>query len=196
MEKKKLSLKEIGKDKLLIMLLAGILLLFLSLPSFGKAGESIPKEKQVTQEIPSSSGKDDNELYIEAMEKKLKNTLSMVDGLGNTEVMITLKGSKEKVTLKDEPYTQENSNETDGTGGTRVNSSVTKEDETVMVSNGNGDSQPYIVKETEPEIEGVLVLCEGGNNGKIINEIVDAVQVLFNVPPHKIKVMKMESRTK
>ena len=50
---------------------------------------------------------------------------------------------------------------------------------------------PYIVKELEPEIAGVLVIAEGGNNEVIKSDVIAAVQVLFDVPAHKIKVMKM-----
>ena len=49
-----------------------------------------------------------------------------------------------------------------------------------------------MIKEMEPEIEGVLVAAEGGDNENVANEITQAVQVLFNIPVHKIKVVKMK----
>ena len=53
---------------------------------------------------------------------------------------------------------------------------------------------PYVVKQLEPEIEGVLVAAQGAGDETIVNEITYAVQVLFDVPVHKIKVVKMSSR--
>jgi stage III sporulation protein AG len=44
-----------------------------------------------------------------------------------------------------------------------------------------------------PEIEGVAVIAQGGGNSEIKKEIVEAVQVLFDIKAHKIKVMKMNS---
>jgi len=95
------------------------------------------------------------------------------------------------VTLKDSPFSQESSSETDSQGGTRNSSNVQREEETVLMQSGSGGTSPYVVKEIEPDIEGVLVIAQGGEDPKIIQEINSAVQVLFDVPAHKIKVMKM-----
>ena len=43
---------------------------------------------------------------------------------------------------------------------------------------------------TEPEVEGVIVAAEGGNNAKTAADITDAVVALFGIEVHKIKVMK------
>jgi len=46
------------------------------------------------------------------------------------------------------------------------------------------------VQETEPELEGVVIVCEGGDNILIKKEITEAAQALFQIDSHKIKVMK------
>ena len=125
------------------------------------------------------------------MECMLEVILKKVDGIGQVEVMITAKGSKEKVTLKDSPFTQDSTSETDAQGGTRTGSNVHREEETVMMQSGSGATSPYVIKELEPDIEGVLVIAQGAKDAKIISEINSAIQVLFDVPAHKIKVMKM-----
>ncbi len=199
MEKKKLTLKEIGKDKIIIIFCTGVFLLILSMPSFQKNENETSKVNTTTTKTNQTSvgnASSDNSKYIEWTENRLADTLSQVDGIGQIKVMITLKESSEKIALKDAPYSQDNSSENDGSDGSRISSSETKEDKTVMISVGSGESTPYIIKEIEPEVEGVLVLAEGATNSEIITEIVDAVQVLFDVPAHKIKVMKMESRSK
>ena len=50
-----------------------------------------------------------------------------------------------------------------------------------------------MIKELEPEIEGVVVVTQGGDDLLVVNEITESVSVLFNLPVHKIKVVKMES---
>ena len=135
-----------------------------------------------------------SDTYEAEMEQRLKVALRKVDGIGDVDVMITLKSSKERVTLKDTPYTQETLNETDSSGGTRESNTIDNKEETVLSNDGSGNSTPYVVKELEPEIEGVLVIAQGGGSSTIISEIVDAVEVLFDVPAHKIKVMKMNSK--
>ena len=51
---------------------------------------------------------------------------------------------------------------------------------------------PYVVAETYPEVRGVLVICQGGDNPVVIQQISEGVMALFRVEAHKIKVMKMK----
>lgn len=193
-EKKKISIKEIGPARLVILLMAGIFLLVLSFPDM-LSSKSPAKDNTGKQDLRNTTQytetKDKNDTYSGELESRLKNVLAKVEGIGEVEVMITLKGSKEKVILKDNPYTQESMNEVDGEGGNRDSSSISKEDTTVLVNGGNGESVPYVIQELEPEVEGIVVIAEGGDNAKIMTEIMEAAQVLFNVPAHKVKVMKM-----
>lgn len=46
--------------------------------------------------------------------------------------------------------------------------------------------------ESGGEVEGVVVVASGSDGGRIDREIVQAVQALFHVESHKIKVMKMQ----
>ena len=60
-----------------------------------------------------------------------------------------------------------------------------------MFSRETEQGQPFIAKETAPQVEGVLVVAEGGENAKTVKNISDAVLALFPVEVHKIKVVKM-----
>ncbi|QHQ62774.1 stage III sporulation protein AG [Anaerocolumna sedimenticola] len=195
-EKKKLSIKEIGPARLVILLMAGIFLLVLSFPDMLSSENSskdntAKQDYKVKENTDNTETDDETEAYINELENRLKKVLAKVEGIGDVDVMITLKGSKEKVILKDGPYTQESMNEVDGEGGNRDSSSISKEDTTVLVNGGNGEGVPYVIQEKEPEVEGVVVIAEGGGNAKIMTEIMEAAQVLFDVPAHKVKVMKM-----
>ncbi len=48
--------------------------------------------------------------------------------------------------------------------------------------------------ERMPQVEGVVVACEGGDRASVQAEISAAVQALFDLEPHKIKVCKMASQ--
>ena len=197
MDKKKISLKEIGLPKLVIIFAAGILIIFLSIPGIlnsdkSSKDEPLDNNPQVVQNDTNTTSYDSN-TYITEMENKLENVLRKVSGIGEVDVMLTLKASKEQVTLKDSPYTQESLNEVDGEGGSRTDSSVKREESTVLVTTENGKSEPYIIQELEPDVEGVVVIAEGGDDADIQIEIMEAAEVLFNVPAHKVKVMKMSN---
>lgn len=195
-DKKKITIKEIGPARLVILLMAGIFLLLLSFPDLlspkGTKKDNAAAFETVTENnIKSVKTGDETTIYVNDLEDRLESILAKVEGIGTVEVMITLKGSKEEIVLKDKPYTQESVKEVDGEGGNRDSSNASREDTTVLVNKGDGTSMPFILKELAPEVEGILVIAEGGGNIQIKTEIMDAVQVLFNVPAHKVKVMKM-----
>ncbi|MBE5966331.1 MAG: stage III sporulation protein AG [Lachnospiraceae bacterium] len=196
MEKKKISLKEIGLPKLVMLFMAGILLILLSFPNMFGSKES-KKETPQNNNQPAQNDTNmtsyDSNTYIAEMESKLEGILRKVSGVGEVKVMITLKSSKEQVPLKDRPFTQEGVNEVDREGGSRINNSVQREESTILVANENGNEEPYIIKEIEPEVEGVCIIAEGADDAKVIMDIMDAAEVLFDVPAHKVKVMKMKN---
>ena len=131
------------------------------------------------QKAENASG----DTYTDALETRLENALAKVEGVGNVKGMITLASSSEKVVEKDQEMTsevQEGEN-----GGKNTSSS-----ETAVYANGNGEETPYVKQELSPRIEGVLVIADGGDNAIVIENITEAVQALFRVDTHKIKVMK------
>lgn len=175
------------KQQLLIMLLAGILLVVIALPAKekGKGGDEVSVSG--TDESAGTAG------YEEAMERKLSRMLENVSGVGKNEVMITLKSTSEKIIEKDKENTSQSVDEADSAGGTRTtadNSSA----ETTIYKGTNENQTPYVKKEMTPEIEGVIVIAEGGGDPTTIKNITEAVQALFNVDTHKIKIMKMKQK--
>ncbi len=51
-----------------------------------------------------------------------------------------------------------------------------------------------MTKELSPKVEGVVVIAEGGDKGVVVQNITEAVQALFGVDTHKIKVMKLNEK--
>ena len=76
--------------------------------------------------------------------------------------MITLKSSKESVLNKD--LSEEKQTEEEKSGETqKVNKNQKKQEETIL-SDSSGNSAPYVIKELEPEISGIVISCEGAGN--------------------------------
>lgn len=192
-EAKKSLLKDIGMNRLLIMLAAGILLVIIS---FWDAGDGNEKQAESTEALLE---KGDGELvitgsvYEDKLEERLKSVLSMAEGVGKVEVMITIKASGEKIALVEQPYTSHTSVEKDSQGGVRDTEEISKSETVIYIKNSDGSEIPYIAKETAPEIEGVVVIAEGGGNILTVSNIIDAVMALFDVPNHKIKVLEMKT---
>ncbi|NLZ80887.1 MAG: stage III sporulation protein AG [Clostridiales bacterium] len=186
LKKEKLTIKEIGIDKLLIILLVGVALVVLSFPE-GKKSKIPTNETESIKEIAITE-----DTYERLLEERLKNTLSKVEGVGQNDIMITIKTTSEKIVLKENPYTNNTTTETDSEGGSRNSTEISQSDSAVYIEESDGSKTPYVIKEIEPKIEGVVVIAQGGNKAAIVSEIMDAVAALFDVPSHKIKVLKMK----
>lgn len=159
-----------GKEQFLIVALCGLLLAVIAIPvDSGKKKE--PQEQAVEETVPRQDG----DRYEEQMEKKLEELLSKVEGVGQVRVMLTFEGSGERKVEKDKQV---------GTDGTQ--------EETVYEESGSANRTPYVTSESNPQVEGVLVIAEGGDKSRVKEEIIGAAQALFDIEPHKIKIMKME----
>lgn len=185
------ELKHLKKDQLLILLLAGILLLVISLPTEKKG------EKQgISQESSSSQGEQnlwDEEAYREALEVHLEELFSRMEGAGEVEVMITLASSSEKIVEKDTNGESEMITEEDSAGGNRRTTNIVN-DETTVYGGETDQEHPYVSKELTPQVEGVVVLAAGGDDAVVKKNITEAAQALFGIDTHKIRIIKMSEK--
>lgn len=193
---KKIAWKDIGINKLLIMLGAGVLLVLLSFMEFPKDSgtkKTTDETKRAKQQSVTGELLITETAYEEMLEERLKNVLMLAKDVGNAEVMITIKASGEQIALVEKDYTGSTSKEADSQGGSRDTKEESKSEVVIYEKSSDGSMVPYIVKEKMPEIEGVVVIAEGGGNTLTANNIIDAVMALFDVPIHKIKVLEMKS---
>ena len=127
--------------------------------------------------------------YEQRLEERLKEILSHVDGVGAVDVMIVLRSSEERVWLTDRDTNSSSTRETDSGGGSRQIQSQEIREETVLTGQ-SGSAAPVLEKEVYPEISGVIVSAAGGGSPVVQAEISAAVEALFGVPSHKIKILK------
>ena len=182
--------KHVKKDQWLILFLAGVLLLIIAMPAGRKNStrSDVEMNTQNSQSAVTAQGGSDYETYGAALEQRLETILQRMRGVGDVQVMITLASSEERVTLQNDSATTESTGE-DGTGSKRQKESATTE--SVLVRK-DGQDTPYLVQILTPEIEGVVVVASGADSGQTDTEIIAAVQALFPVQAHKIRVMKMK----
>lgn len=185
------KLSQEKKEKAVIVFLLGVFFLLIATPfsnySDKKEKETGKKEETVSEEILK---KDENDAYIERLENKLEKTIGGMEGAGNVLVMITLKDNGEKILDKNQPYESEVSKSREEGRESETNS-VRSDQATVLVEK-EGDTLPIVVQERYPEIEGVVVVCEGGDNNSLALRIKEAVSALFSIDSHKIVVCKLK----
>lgn len=186
------KLKRPKKEQLVVLLLFGVLLVVIAIPTTPEKtadGESTAISQAQTAVNDADTA---NSSYEEQLEQRLSAILSQVAGAGRVEVMVTLESRGERIVEKDTPETSRTVEETDANGGSRSTAEQDWGEETVYYEDGSGGKSPYVVKELEPNVEGVLVLAEGGDSAVVKQELLEAVQALFPIEAHKVKIMKLE----
>lgn len=184
--------KRLKKSDWAAIALLGVLLLIIAMPSGSKTAVSTTDNFGTVSgtEAEETTKKEDYSAYLE---NKLERVLAQMEGVGRVTVMITVSDNGESVVEKDASGSSTTTTENDSSGGVRT---VTEEQssETTVYLETDGESRPYVQKEKLPSIEGVIVVAEGGGNSRVVSEISEAVEALFSVEAHKIKVVKMSSK--
>ena len=132
--------KLLKKENMVLLILGGLLLVVIAMPVKKEEDTQTVTENSLYPVMEADYSVDE---YSGLLEKQLEEMLSKVTGVGDVEVMITLKTTTEK--------------------------------EQILY----------------PQVEGVLVSCEGAGRGSVNAEITEALQALFNLDAHKVKVLSM-----
>ncbi len=162
-----LLLKGKGVRYVVILGLAGMALILFSDIFSGSSSKTA--EKETSEPSASIEYKE----YVSEMESRLRGILEKIGGVGKAEVMITAAGSGEYVYAKDEK------SDTDG-------SSISRDEKYVII--GGGNKNALVRKIDNPEITGVVVVCEGGESNVVREKVYSAVAAAFDIPSQKIFV--------
>ena len=151
-----------------------------------KNGSSEESGSDVETGLPGTASRQDtNRLYELRLEQRIRDVLKNVDGVGEVDVMLTLFSSSENYDPEKTNYDKE----TDSSGGTRQQADESLRESTVLAGS-SGSGEPVVEKELAPEISGIVISAQGGGNASVQKEISEAMQALFGLPAHKIKVLK------
>lgn len=191
--------KLLKKENMIVFVLLGILLLVIAIPlephiEEEEINEETGKDRKKTDEEADAVSiyKDESLEYCLALENRIEELLSVMDGVGEVQAMVTVSSSKEMIVEKDEPISRSTVMENDSAGGSRSTNESNYEYETIYQTDSDGNKVPYVIKQIEPEILGITVVAQGGGNAVIQKNISDVLEALFHIEAHKIKVVKMK----
>ena len=176
-EKIKKKVKELlnGEKRLKIIVaigLIGIALIFMS--TLFEGGDEDNKDEAVPNDIVST----DTSAYKKQLEKELYELLSRISGVGEVKVMITIEGTTEDV------YAEELSTDKNVTSD---KTSESYENKIVVVEN-NGNKEALVRKIVKPQVSGVAIVCQGGDNLSVQERVYKAVSTVLNIPTSRICV--------
>ena len=125
-----------------------------------------------------------NESSKTALEEKLKNILSQIEGAGELDVMITYESSEEIQPAFNTNTTMEETKEVDKQGGERT-VKTSSENKTMITSSAN---DPIVIKTNQPKINGVIVVATGAKDLNVKETLYSAVQTALQVQGHQVEI--------
>lgn len=125
----------------------------------------------------------------EELEQKLAAVLSRIKGAGEVAVSLTFAQSGRTEYAVNASTTLRTTEEEDEAGGSRSTTEQTRTDTLVLAEK---EGRPLAVQSLMPEVQGVLVVAEGGNSPTVCREISAALQNLLGIAAHKIVVCPMQ----
>jgi len=122
-----------------------------------------------------------------SQEEKLEEILSLIEGAGKVDALITYSNGIEQVPMYSTKQSTTTVQETDKSGGSRKTEEVNNEQS--VIYNEDGNSKVPMIKQTiNPKIVGVIVVSEGANSLNVKENIMKAVEATLDVPAHRVQV--------
>lgn len=186
-----------GTKVLLIVGFVGIALIFLSefIPvtvgqtQAAKSGASCSSAGLAAQGAASSVLSSDTDSYEDALQSQLKTLVCSIKGVGKADVMITFSGGPQYVYEQQQKKTAEKSSQKGTDGAAQTNENDDNETQPVIIS-GESGQQPIVKTELKPTAVGVVVVCDGGDDPTVEENVIDAVTTALDLPANHVCVIK------
>ena len=105
--------------------------------------------------------------YIECTESRLSEVLMSIEGVGKAKVLVNVSSTEFK------------------------QGSSSTENEIVIIDSGS--SKEALIKKVKiPEISGIVIVCEGGDDPKVCEKVYKAVSTALKIPSSRIYVAEMK----
>ncbi|SDK55747.1 stage III sporulation protein AG [Sediminibacillus albus] len=201
----RLNLKQGNENKpsklgyLLILGLVGLLLILVS----GIFSSDNTQKDTMLSVTPDTDANEEQEAFLNkkntekeepisdlegSYENQLTALLEKIQGVSEVETMVNLDSTKQKVYEKNLIIGTQTTDETDKNGGERTLEDSTREQEVVLVRQGDKEV-PLLIHTKKPDVRGVLIVAKGVDHMQVKQWVVEAVSRVLDVPTHRISVM-------
>lgn len=183
-----------GKPPWYLWAAVGLLVLGSILLSLGHMLE--PKSRGQVQRMPTPGEGQEQEselfTFARALEEELQAILEQVEGAGKVRVSVSLSSTPLKQYATNTRATKRSTEEKDKSGVSRVITETNEDGQLVLARTSTVQGEePVMVRESKPQIQGVIVVAEGGNDPLVRSRLTEAVQTLWGLAPHQVQVLPM-----
>ncbi|MEE1155075.1 MAG: hypothetical protein UH241_07975 [Acutalibacteraceae bacterium] len=125
--------------------------------------------------------------YENRLEQGLAEIISSINGAGKTRVLLTMESTVEQVYATNKNLSQDNSTNMDNSNSSS-DKDIQAETTYITVELSDGTEETVLVKEIQPKVRGVLVVCAGGDDSIVKGKIIDAVTKALDISSSKVSV--------
>lgn len=179
--KQKLGQYSENKKKIILILCLVTGLSMMLISGFVSSSSKKQKNKDINFNV---SG------YEHKLEERLLDLVEEIDGVGKAKIMVTLESSIEYI------YAQERREKTDKISDFKDKTPLKlqerndEEKKLMLVDGPSGRRQALIKTEIQPKIKGVVVVCQGGNEPLVNQQITNVLTTVLNISSSRVFVTK------
>lgn len=194
MEKAKVKIQDLVKNKKMLWILGGVGVLLLINPLTFLQGQSPNITPKQSESVVVNTEPGTMSQYEVMYEKRLEEILNTVKGVSDVQVMVTIDSSEEMVFAENEQENQQTQTQSDKNGSQRDVTQIDKQGNIVMTKQ-SGKEEPVVIKTIKPKVRGVVVAAQGVEQVKVQALITEAVERALDVPPHRISIVPKKAAT-
>ena len=146
-----------------------------------------PSEK-VKSDIQSAAPTVQEEDYAQILSERIAQMVSAITGETDPHVTVTLCSNGETIYATEDRQSERNSQEYSGEELNKTQTDGDTEKTYIIVKAADGSQQPLIVTQTEPEVQGVVIVSRMGNDVQIREKITQAVKTALDLSSTQVCV--------
>lgn len=164
----------------------GIILIFMSnsfrLAAPSSAQTNIEESSDISREVFA---------YQQRLSEELGNMLASMEGVGRTKVMLTMDKGVQNVYASNNDIREQETSRKSG-NDENADKQNTEKTSCIIIKQKDGSEKALTVGQIMPKVKGVLIVCDGGADETVKQNISKAVSAILGIAEKNICVTKLE----
>lgn len=130
------------------------------------------------------------EQYAAELENSLTDIVNRIQGAGTAKVLVTLERGTQDIYATEEKKSNQTTEDKSGDSTTKNEANDNTETTYILVKDADGAQKALKVTEVQPIIKGVVVVCDGGDDPAVQQNVITAVTTALDITSVRVCVIK------
>lgn len=127
--------------------------------------------------------------YAAQLEANLTTMISRIKDVGEVQVMVTIEKGVENIYATEQKTSKQVTNDKSSDTDTKNQENDNTETTYILVKDSDGGQKAIAVTQIQPVVKGVVVVCDGGDNVAVEQQIINAVTTALDISSAKVCVV-------